>query len=233
LKRIIDALKLLKNERLRGFRVDIEVDSTIYGDSEQEKKDRIEFLQMVTQYLQTAGGMAAQFPDVAELLGKMLQFGVRGFKVGRDLEVAIGEFVDNAPEMIAKYKAQQQSQQSPERAHAEAEIKKAEMMMQLTQIKGQNDMQSHAAEVKRQHLESQSEAYNASIALEQKQGDIEMQRMQIEIEKIKAQADQTKAQTALLMAQMQAKKAVQTAMTPEPILGEPDASRVPPQSSAL
>lgn len=180
IQRIVSAIQLLRNERLRGFRVDIEVDSTIYGDSAQEKKDRIEFLQMTTQYLQTAGAMAAEFPDIAPLLGKMLQFGVRGFKVGRDLEVAISEFVEASPELIAKMKAQkQQQQQNPaEAAKAQATIAAAQVDLENTKMKGAMDMQAHQAELERQDMEAKSEAFNAMLESERKRQDQMMLQME-------------------------------------------------------
>jgi hypothetical protein len=209
LKRIFAAIDLLRNEKLRGFRVDIEVDSTIYGDSQQEKKDRIEFLQMVTQYLQTAGAMASQFPDVAPLLGKLLQFGVRGFRVGRDLEVAIGEFVEAAPELIQAFKAQEQNKGGPEQMKMQIEQKKADAEIKNTMLEGQMSQQEHQAELQRQALEGKSEAYNATAAMQQKEADIKIQSMQIEIEKIKAEAERINALVALHTAKAQLAQPVQ------------------------
>jgi hypothetical protein len=191
LQRIMGAINLLRNERLRGFRVDIDVDSTLFGDSQSEKDDRIEFIRVVTQYLQTAGAMATQAPDVVPLLGKLLQFGVRGFRVGRDLEVAISEFVDSAPEMIANLKAQQaQQQQNPaEAAQAMATIESAKLKIQDTQVKGQIDMQAHEAEVKRQHLESQSEAFNAMLEGQRKQMDQMLMQQESQMKQMEQKFD--------------------------------------------
>src|SRR5437764_6747301 len=49
------------------------------------------FRSEVTKYLQTSLAMSAQVPEITPLLGKLLQFGVRGFRVGRDLEATIEE----------------------------------------------------------------------------------------------------------------------------------------------
>src|SRR5262249_38056307 len=96
LQQIMQALQLLKDEKLRGFRIDIETDSTIEPDANAEKLARVEFLKGVTEYMTVAGQIAMQAPDAMPVLGKLLMFGVRGFRVGRDVESTIEEFVDAA-----------------------------------------------------------------------------------------------------------------------------------------
>ena len=79
-------LQLLRNDPIRTFRIDIETDSTIKTDQVQERQDRTEFIKSSTEYLTQAVEIGTQSPALVPLLGEMLMFGVRGFKVGRDLE---------------------------------------------------------------------------------------------------------------------------------------------------
>jgi hypothetical protein len=58
----------------------------------------------VTKFIETAGQVVQVSPSFAPLAAKMLQFAVRGFRVGRDLESAIEEFCEKA-EMQAKEQA--------------------------------------------------------------------------------------------------------------------------------
>lgn len=217
LKRIADAIKLLRDERLRGFRVDIEVDSTIYGDSAQEKQDRMEFVRTTTEYLQTAMLMAQQMPEVAPLLGKFLQFGVRGFKVGRSLEQSIAEFCDKVPGLIKQKQDQAAQNPQPDMLKAQAEMMKAQTDKQATgqevsvhMMKAQADiaagnqkmqaeqqkqgiMQRQAdAEVARQHVENQGELQNAQHDLAAKQ--MEMNQAQQTSQQEMAQQAQVGAQ---------------------------------------
>jgi hypothetical protein len=189
MKRIKDGLGLIRNEKLRGFRVDIEVDSTIYGDSNQEKSDRTQFLTAVTGYLQQTMAMAAQVPEIAPLLGKLLQFGVRGFKVGRDLEASIEDFCDEAT-ALAKQKqqqAQQAAQNSPQAITAQASMVKAKAAdkavdakagtdkaklasdVQRDQTKAQSEARKDQAEVQRQAIENQGEQANKVMEMHQQQ----------------------------------------------------------------
>ncbi len=216
LKRIAAAIQLLRNEKLRGFRVDIETDSTIFGDNAQEKQDRIEFIAEVTKFLQTSSIIATQMPQATPLLGKMLQFGVRGFRVGRDLEVAIEDFTDEA-EKLAK-KAAANPQPTPEQQKAQADVAKAQMQIQQGQQKLEMDQQKMAhegqqkqiesqvdlvqahAEVERQQLENQGDQIQAQSRMQDTQGDMAMRQMEMEIEKLKLQIEYAKLQATSVQA---------------------------------
>jgi len=200
LQRISDAIKLLRNERLRGFRVDIEVDSTISGDSQQEKGDRVQFITVVTQFLQQGMMMSAQVPEIAPLLGKFLQFGVRGFRVGRDLEAAIEDFTDQATKLAQQKQQEAQQKPNPDLISAQADMLKAQSTAQSNKAKDQRentklgmegqkqeaDLKQAAmegqAEVERQHLENQGEAQNAAAEAQQQQVENRAQQQQAAVD---------------------------------------------------
>jgi hypothetical protein len=222
LQRIAKAIKLLRDEKIRGFRVDIEVDSTIYGDQAQDKKDRTDFVTAVTQYLQQAAMLAMQIPEILPLMGKMLQFAARGHRIGRDLELAIEEFTDQA-EGLVKQKQQQASQNNPEQQKMQLEAQKAQAQLQVAQIKAKSEearsaaeIQSHqlqsqmeqqqaAAETQSKGLENQGETLKAQTAqqeavseqqLSQLKMNIEYMKLEIEMAKLKAMKETT-AQTGM------------------------------------
>lgn len=162
---IADAIMLLKNDKLRGFRIDIETDSTIAGDAQEEKESRIAFVEGVTKFIEQAGQTIQIAPAFAPLAAKMLQFAVRGFRVGRDLETAIEEFCDQA-EQKAKEQANGPQQPSPEQIKADSERYKADK------------------EVQRQQLENEGEAHNNMIDLESKKLDVRMKEMELEMKRL-------------------------------------------------
>ena len=202
-QRIDQAIGLIRNERLRGFRVDIEVDSTIFGDAAQEKGDRTEFISEVTKYLQTSMAMSAQVPEITPLLGKLLQFGVRGFRVGRDLESSIEEFCDMAVKISKQKQLQAQSQPNPEQikaqaqaqqaqatAHAadvrsQADVAKSQNAIKATQMEGQINQQKAQAEIGKQQLESQSDQQSTQADIIMKQMDVRMREMEMQIEQMR------------------------------------------------
>jgi len=161
---IADAIMLLKNDKMRGFRIDIETDSTIAGDAEQEKEQRIAFIEGVTKFIETAGQVTMQVPEFAPLAAKMLGFAVRGFRVGRDLESAIEEFCDKA-EMSAKENAAN-PKPNPEQIKAETEKMKAQ------------------AEIERQQVENQGEAANSAADLEMKKMDLRMREIELQMKQL-------------------------------------------------
>src|SRR5215475_3819106 len=166
MERIARSIKLLRNEKLLGFRVSIEVESNIYADKNQDRQDRTAFIGAVTQYLQQAAMITMQMPQAAPFLGKLLQFAVRSFPVGRELEQAIEDFVDEA-EIAAKQHAAN-PQPNPQMLKAQADMLKAQATSQGQQLKMQTDQQKAQAEVERQAIENQGELQNAQQDTQQK-----------------------------------------------------------------
>jgi len=197
LKRIADSIRLLRDERLRGFRVEIEVESTIYADTQQEKNDRTAFIASVTQFMQQSMMISAQMPQAAPLLGKFLQFGVRGFNVGRELEQAIEDFCDEAVVAAKQHAASMQNQPNPQMLKAQADMMKAKSDIQSQQFKMQSDHQKAQAEVQRQQIENQGEAQNAAADTQQKQMDMQMRQLEMQIEIIRLQIEKVKAENQL------------------------------------
>lgn len=197
MQRIKRALELIRDEQLLGFRVDIEVESTIYPDREQEKNDRTAFIAAVTKFIEQSAMVSAQIPQAAPLFAKLLQFGVRGYNVGRDLEQALDDFADEAADIAQQHAQQAGQQQNPQMIKAQADMMKAHASIQQTQFKMQSDKEKSAAEVQRQQMESQGEQFNAQADLQSKQMDQQMREMEMEIKKIDLQIQLIKAQAQL------------------------------------
>lgn len=166
LQMIMQAIDLLRQDKLRGFRIDIETDSTVQGDQEAEKASRTEFIGAVTKFIETGAQVTQLVPEAAPLFAKMLQFGVRGFRVGRDLESAIEDFCEKAELDAKAAAANPQARQSPEAIKAESERYKADK------------------EIERQRLENEGEEKNNQIDLESKKMDLRMKEIELEMKRI-------------------------------------------------
>jgi hypothetical protein len=167
LELISQAIMLLRQDKLRGFRIDIETDSTVQGDAEQEKAQRIEFLTATTKFIETAAQVTGLVPEFAPLAAKMLGFGVRGFRVGRDLESAIDDFCDKAEQDAKERAANPQQKPDPETIKAQTEQMKAQ------------------AEIDRQRVENEGEAANSAANLRMKEIDMQMEQMRLRMAEIK------------------------------------------------
>ena len=80
---------LLRDKTLRAFRIDIETDSTIEPDDQDEKRRRIEFIQAVGEYISRSMPALQLAPAMTPVIAEGLKFLVRGFRVGREMEETI------------------------------------------------------------------------------------------------------------------------------------------------
>jgi hypothetical protein len=166
---IPQALMLLKDEPAKNFRIEVTSDSMIYQDEQQEKADRMEFLQAMGGFLQQAIPAATATPELTPMLIEMLKFGVTAFKAGKGLEGLIDETADKfrqqakaaegqpkppTPEM---QKLQMQAQMEQQKMQAQSQAKQAEMQaqMQLEQQKMQMQIEFERAKQEYQAQENQ------------------------------------------------------------------------------
>jgi hypothetical protein len=166
LQRIKKAIDLLKQDIPRGYRIDIETDTMIAGDVQQERQDATEFITAVTKFLETAQMLGGQNPAIVPLLAKMLQWGVRKFRTGRDLESAIDEYAEKAEKTATANAANMGGHQNPEQikaqadaARGQAEIQKAKIDQQSQMANDQRDQaiaaQNHQWDVEKLQMEQQ------------------------------------------------------------------------------
>jgi hypothetical protein len=176
------ARALLADDVLRNYRIDIETDSTIAIDENQDKQSRIEFMQAVTPFIDKSMQVIQSTPAFAPLMTELLMFTVRGFKAGRGLEATLEQAMVQAQQMAQQ--AQQQPQQPDpqmlklqadmqmKQAQLQFEQEKAAAKMQLEQQKAQIDLQLAQAT---QALDLQKAQFNAAIEQERLRGTMELQ----------------------------------------------------------
>ena len=152
------AIQLLKNETMRNFNIDIETDTLVQIDQQTEKANRIEFLTSVSTFLEKILPVGQQHPDLVPILGEMLLFGIRGFKIGRTIEGSFEQYIAQATQQ-AKAKAAQPPQPpppTPEMIRAQAESQNAQAKIQLEQQTTQAKLQLEQAKLQtEQQLETQ------------------------------------------------------------------------------
>jgi hypothetical protein len=186
------AIQLMKSEPARNFRIEVASDSLVEMDEAAEKQSRTEFLTAFGSAMSNALPMVQQSPEMAPLIGEVLQFVVRTFKGGRSLEAALETTIEkmNAPK--------EPQGPSPEQQQAEAmqqmEQAKMQQMQQVEQAKMQ---QAQQMEQMKAQTTAQVEQFKAQQAIQ-----LEQMKQQAETERqaYKAQLD---AQTKLQIAQMQ------------------------------
>lgn len=130
------AIKLLKDDRLRPLRIDIEADSTVMANHQQEQQSRIQFLTMASQFLQQAVPAVQQTPQIAPLLGQMLLFGIRSFPQGAELEGAFEQAIKKMEQAAQQAQANPQPQPDPKMIVAQAQVRNIDSQIQDRQLKG-------------------------------------------------------------------------------------------------
>ena len=221
--------------------MDIEVDSTIFGDAAQEKADRTEFLTAVTTFMEKAFQIGQMVPEAAPLMGKFLQFGVRGFRVGRDLETSIEDFCDEMTTISKRMASQKASQPNPEQLKLQAEQVKAQAQLQDAQQKIAGDKIKAQAEMQSQSVQAQAEQANSQIDLQQAGLDTQQRQLELEIEKIRLQIELAKAQSDARQQQHDAveahadrtHEAAQNALQRQHEVMNPKPLPVPPQAASF
>lgn len=214
---IEDVMALLKDQKARGFAIDIETDSTIMTDEIAEKQARGEFLTAFSNASTMVQPLLMAGEAGAKLAGAMLKFALAPFRAGRELDGMIDDFVDAVPGTMT-----QQGGDEAEKAMAEAnqqiaqaELKKAEasvMKVQADAQKAQQDMQLRAAEAQakaqadqqRIHLENEKTQGNiaeTAARIEKIYADIQLAQQKLGIEAQREQREDVKAQADIQMRQ--------------------------------
>lgn len=177
MKEFQDAVALLKSDKMRGFRVDIETDSTIVADAQADKEGAQELVGGVMEALTAAGPIIQSAPEFAEPIGQMLMWAFRKFRVGRPVEASLEDALDQLNERIEGAK-NQPPPPSPEQMEAEAKAAalkqqteasiadtqaRAEADAKVVQAKAQADKQKQVDEAERARQKHQYEMDSAAI----------------------------------------------------------------------
>jgi hypothetical protein len=147
-----DVLQVLRSDAMRGYRVDIETDSTVQADVARLKTNAAEFVQGFGGFIQAVGPAVQAGAMPMDVVADLLTAFARNFKLGRQAEDAL--------ERMGKIAAQPAPQQDQgAAAEAQAEQQRLAMEMQAkqaeTQAKAQLDQEKLALEAQRLTMEAQ------------------------------------------------------------------------------
>jgi hypothetical protein len=184
-----EALMLIKDKVLRNFRIEVAADSLVQIDENQNKRDRVEFLQAMGGFLSQALPMGQQAPELVPMLIDMVKFGMSAYKQATPIEGTIDQALEQMKQKQAMA-AQQPPQPDPEmlkmQADQQREQARTEADMQIEQVK----MQSEAA------LEKQKQDFEAWKVQFEAQNQINLARIKanpgVDVPLLEAQELQSK-----------------------------------------
>lgn len=185
---IEQAIQLLKRGRLADFRIDVEAESMVEPDIAAERDARSQFLTSITQFMQAALPAAQQQPSLAPIVGALLTWGIRGFRVGRDIEGVI----DNA--VTAMNQEAKQAQAAGPKPDPKAEAEKQKMMLEVE--RGKQEMQFQAQE-NAMKLEQMQKEHALKMQQQEQEFALKMQQLGAEAQ-AKTEASQREMQNNVL-----------------------------------
>jgi hypothetical protein len=152
---IDQVLKFLKDNRAKSFVLDIETDSTIMPDEQREKQQRTEFITAMSGMLQQMAQMVAAAPEAAKFCGEVLKFSLAPYRVGRTMDGAIDDMIEQA-----EAKAGQAKGDDPTTAAGKIALQIEQMKQVTAKEKNQQDAALKAAELKQKDMHKQWELQN-------------------------------------------------------------------------
>lgn len=90
------AIQIIKSDKMRGFNVDIEADSTVPVNLQAEQQGRIAFITAIGTYLQGVIPAVQSGAIPVAVAREAMLFVVRGFKVGSELEEVLEQIGDDS-----------------------------------------------------------------------------------------------------------------------------------------
>ena len=173
-----EIVDLLRSDKLRGYRIDIETDSTVFEDEAALKEQTVEVMTAVGTFMREALPVVQAVPELSPLAFEMLEMGVRQMKRGRALEDVIEQAKRAILQKVVQAQQQVQQQKQPppappdpkvlaEQARAATVHAKARAEMAL----GAQEMQVRQQELalKVQELELKQRELQAKLAAAQQQ----------------------------------------------------------------
>ena len=127
-------MQLLRDDRARSLTIDIETDSTVQADEQEEKQRATEFVTATGSILMQGVQIAAAAPELVPLIGATLKFVASKHRAGREMEAEIEKAVEA---LNARMSQPKPPPPDPNKDKIEADLKIAEGRMQV-ETRGQD-----------------------------------------------------------------------------------------------
>jgi hypothetical protein len=166
---IFQAMELIKSEPGFCYRIEASVDTMVQLDMDNEKAEKVEFLGAISNFIREASTATQGQPALAPLFMEMLKFGVRGFRVGRELESKVDKTTQY---LLNKLKEQEANPPPPKPTPEEVKVIVADKdnatkirlkEMELAKPVEQPPVEDHTSELLRQDLDIERKLLQADF----------------------------------------------------------------------
>jgi hypothetical protein len=187
------AVELIKGEYEKfQWRVKVQADSLAMADQQMLKQEKVEFINAVATFMQSAASMMQAQPGFAPIMMNTLKFTISGFKGASELEGMIDQTIEK---MMAEAKQKEEQAKNQPPPPTPEQIK-----MQMEQQKSQMDMQN-----KQQSAQMDSAKKQEEIQYKQKLHEMDlrhqamMDNMELQNKKQQNMMDAIKKQTDMML----------------------------------
>lgn len=200
------ALALLRNDELRTFRVDIETDSTIAVDEEDEQAARMNYMQTLSTLVGEIESVSQFRPELMNPILESAMWAVRAFRSGRSVEGAWEKAIDQ----IEDNDAQQAAAAAAQPPTPDPEVMKQQLAQQEFEDKQQYQLAQQNLEERKQGFTEQQETQKLQFDQQKHAEDnqlklqiaemtdsIQSQNVQIQGFKVSSEAQQKQTATNL------------------------------------
>lgn len=172
---------MLKDDKLRSINIDIETDSTIKIDQNQEKQERLAFMQAISSTIQQLAPVVQAGVLSKDALSEFVIFASKPFKVGRNLENYLKKDDDED---------EKQQQPSPQEmlAQAEIQLKQQELQLRQQEIMGKLQIEQQKVDVEKAHLLNRQNEFEHKLEFDDANKEADRQAKRLDI-KTKAQTE--------------------------------------------
>lgn len=183
-----EALALLRDDKFRTFRIDIETDSTIAIDEKEQAQMSFEYLKAVTEMIGNIQQVSEARPEYLVPITQTALSAVRNLRSGRVIEASWERAMQEIEMQI------EQAKQNPEQPPPDAALLQAQAYMFDVQQKGQIQQM----EVGAKNAATQQDAMEAQMKY-----DLEMRKLELEGQKLFSKDEMAKMEHQLEMFKQQ------------------------------
>lgn len=189
------AVQLLRDDKSRRYRIDIETDSTIAQDDQEAQQNAVDFFNALTQGFNDSLPIIQNVPEAAEVLTEGLSLVARTFRAGRSLDSAI----EKMGEALRK-KAEMMMSQPPPQAQGQAgqpqggQAPQGQGQPPPNQIDPRIIVAQSDGQLKREKMQQEAAMKQADLQMEAKKSD---DNVQIELLKLQQNKEEMKAKMML------------------------------------
>lgn len=158
-------MALLRDERMRPYRLDVETDELVRPDQAQQRQEAAEFTAAITNYLRAIAEMARGTPPQAmavmmPMLMELLKFNVRRFKGGRNIE----EVIERTAQQIIALAQQGAQQPEGEAGPSPDKVLDAQVKMATEHMKDEREREELAVNAADAEADRVAQLVNTAIS---------------------------------------------------------------------